>query len=101
MYKVETFIPKQSLDSIRKALLEIDAGHIGNYKGCLTVTEVVGFWYSDEGSNPAIGKTGEWSKEPELKLEFNIQENIKDKTIETLRKNHPYEEPVINVIKLQ
>ncbi len=30
MYKIETFIPKGSLQDIRKALLEVDAGHIGN-----------------------------------------------------------------------
>ena len=37
MYKIETFIPQESLQDIRKALLEVDAGHIGNYRGCISV----------------------------------------------------------------
>ncbi|SDH82150.1 hypothetical protein SAMN05421493_104119 [Pseudobutyrivibrio sp. 49] len=29
MYKIETFIPKESLQELRQALREVDAGHIG------------------------------------------------------------------------
>ena len=100
MYKIETFIPEKSLSIIRECLLKLDAGHIGNYKGCLTYYPVTGIWYSDEGSNPTIGKVGEWSQEPEIKIEVNVKDEIKDSVIRELRKVHPYEEPVINAIYL-
>ncbi len=101
MYKIETFIPEFALDSLRNALLEVDAGHIGNYKGCLTISKVTGVWYSDEGSNPTVGAVGEWSQEPELKVEFNVDSMVKkDLTIQKILEVHPYETPVINVIKL-
>ena len=100
MYKIETFIPKGSLQDIRKALLEVDAGHIGNYRGCLSYFPVTGVWFSEEGSNPIIGQQGEWSEEPELKVEVNVEDENKDRTVEAIRKVHPYEEPVINAIKL-
>lgn len=48
-----------------------------------------------------IGKQGEWSEEPELKVEVNVEDSNKDKTVEAIRKAHPYEEPVINAIKLE
>ena len=100
MYKIEVFIPESALESIRDALLEVDAGHIGNYRGCLSYYPVTGVWYSEEGSNPTIGSVGKWSKEPELKLEFNVSDDLKDLTVAKLKEVHPYEEPVINVIRL-
>ena len=57
-------------------------------------------WYSEEGANPAIGRPGEWSEEPELKIEVNVEDFNKDRTVEAIRNVHPYEEPVINAIKL-
>ena len=100
MYKTETFIPKDSLQDIRHALLNVDAGHIGNYRGCLSYYLVTGVWYSDEGANPTIGQQGEWSEEPEFKVEVNVEDSNVDRTVEAIRKAHPYEEPVINILKL-
>ena len=100
MYKIEVFIPPSALEDIRKVLLETDAGHIGNYRGCLSYYPVTGIWYSDNGSNPTIGAVGEWSQEMELKVEFNVTDKLKDITVQKIKKIHPYEEPVINVIYL-
>ncbi len=100
MYKIETFIPSSALQSIRKALLDVDAGHIGNYRGCMTYYPVTGVWYSEKDSNPTIGSPGTWSEEPELKIEVNVQNQIKDKVAEAIRRVHPYEEPVINSLYL-
>ena len=40
------------------------------------------------------------SCEPELKVEVTVYTENVDKTIEAVKKVHPYEEPVINVIPL-
>ena len=101
MYKIETFIPAENLDELHAALFNIDAGRIGNYRGCITITPVVGMWFSDEGSNPTIGTPFEWSQEDELKIEVNVTSEDVAETVSTIRKIHPYEEPVINVIKLE
>ena len=68
--------------------------------GCLSYFPVTGVWFSEEGSNPTIGQQGEWSEEPELKVEVNVEDENKDRTVEAIRKVHPYEEPAINAIKL-
>ena len=100
MFKIETYLPESSLEDIRKALLDVDAGHIGNYRGCMSYYPVTGVWFSEDNSTPYIGKAGEWSKEQEIKIEFNIEDDALEKTIKAIRKVHPYEEPVINIIKL-
>lgn len=100
-YKIETFIPRTALQEVRNALLSVDAGHIGNYRGCITITPVTGVWYSDEGANPTVGKVGEWSEEPEVKIEVNVSAKNVKATIKVIREVHPYEEPVVNIIKLE
>ncbi len=100
MYKIEVFIPETELQSLRNTLLEFDAGHIGNYRGCLSYSLVTGVWFADKGSNPHIGHVGEWSQEPELKVEFNVADSLNDVIVQRIKEIHPYEEPVINVIQL-
>ena len=98
--KFEIFIPKTHLKDLQKALQSVDAGHIGNYDSCISYYEVMGCFRALEGSNPYIGKENEISKVPELKVEVTcLRENV-DLTIEAIKKTHPYEEPVINVIPL-
>lgn len=100
MYKIEVFIPETELQSLRNVLLEFDAGHIGNYKGCLSYSLVTGVWFSDKDSNPYVGTAGTWSQESELKVEFNVEDSLKDAIIQKIKEIHPYEEPVINAIHL-
>ena len=100
MYKIEVFIPETELQRLRNVLLEVDAGHIGNYRGCLSYSLVTGVWFSDKGSNPHIGSVGEWSQKSEIKVEFNVADSLKDMVSQRIKEIHPYEEPVINVIRL-
>ena len=99
-YKLEIFIPETHFKSLQMALQEVDAGHIGNYDSCLSYSRVIGTWRPLEGTNPYSGSVNEISEEPELKVEVSIKaENLK-KTKEAIKRIHPYEEPVINVIPL-
>ena len=85
MYKIEVFIPKAIFENLQSILLEIDAGHIGNYRGCLSYYPVTGIWFSDTGSNPYKGEVGKWSQEPELKVEFNVRDELKDLTVQKIK----------------
>lgn len=82
------------------SLREVDAGHIGNYDSCMSSSEVTGYWRPLEGCNPYIGNEGEISKEPEIKVEVTVFTEAVDRTIEAIKKVHPYEEPVINAIPI-
>lgn len=98
--KLEIFIPETHLSVLQTALREADAGHIGSYDCCLSYSRVTGCWRPLEGTAPYLGRTGEISSEPELKVEVTCRTAQADKTVEAVKRVHPYEEPVINVIPL-
>lgn len=98
--KLEIFIPETHLAALQKALQEADAGHIGNYDCCLSYSPVTGCWRPLAGTTPYLGAVGQISREPELKVEVTCPTEQVDGTVAAVKKIHPYEEPVINVIPL-
>ena len=98
--KLEIFIPESHLKILRETLQQCDAGHIGNYDSCLNYSRVIGTWRPLENSKPYIGNLNEISEQPEIKVEVTCKINSLDEIINAIKKIHPYEEPVINVIPL-
>ena len=98
--KLEIYIPETHFEELQKALIKADAGHIGNYDCCLSVSRVTGMWRPLPGTSPYIGKQGEISREPELKVEVTIPVSKFEETIKAVKEIHPYEEPLINAIPL-
>lgn len=99
-YKIEIFIPEEYLSQLREALLKAGAGIIGNYDSCLSVMHVRGYWRPMPGANPFQGAVGMLESAEEVKVEVNCFKEKVQATIEAIRKIHPYEEPVINIIPL-
>lgn len=99
-YKLKIYIPESHFDDLRKALMRVDAGHIGNYDCCLSYSRVIGTWRPLTGTDPFIGKENEISEEEELKVEVTVTGERLEETIAAIKAVHPYEEPVINVIEL-
>lgn len=98
--KLEIFIPETHLNLLQEALRSVDAGHIGNYDSCLSYGQVIGCWRPLAGSSPYLGEAQALSSEPELKVEaVCLRENV-DRTVDAIKRIHPYEVPVINVIPL-
>lgn len=98
--KIEVFIPETHLAALREALRSVDAGHIGAYDGCLSYSQVTGCWRPLPGSSPYLGAEDVLSSEPELKVEVVCLRDKADLTVDAIKKIHPYEVPVINVIPL-
>ena len=98
--KLEIFIPESHLAPLRQALQAVDAGHIGRYDCCLSYSPVTGCWRPLEGTVPYLGTPGEISEEPELKVEVTCRTEQVDETVAAVKRVHPYEEPVINVLPL-
>ena len=63
----------------------------------LTVT---GCWRPLEGSHPYLGTLGQLRTEPELKVEVACPTGRVEAVLAAVKRVHPYEEPVINVIPL-
>ena len=98
--KIEVFIPEDCLLKLREALQSVDAGHIGNYDSCFSASPVTGYWRPLEGTDPYLGKIGELSEEPEIKVEFTVTAERITETVAAIKAVHPYEEPVINLMPL-
>ena len=98
--KLEIFLPASHLPALQRALQEVDAGHIGRYDCCLSYAPVTGCWRPLEGAAPYLGSVGEISSGPELKVEVTCRTEQVERTVEAVKRVHPYEEPVINVIPL-
>ena len=97
---LETYIPETHLEKLQQALREADAGHIGNYDSCMSYSHVIGTWRALDGAQPFIGRPGEVSEEPEIKVEVVIMAEQAKQVVDAVRGVHPYEEPVINLIPL-
>ena len=98
--KLEIFIPETKILELQKALQKVDAGHIGNYDSCMSVSQVTGYWRPLDGTDPYIGKAGEISCEREVKVEVTVYTEKVEETIRAIKEVHPYEEPVINALPI-
>ena len=99
-YKIEVFIPEEFVTILRDELAHVDVGHIGNYDHCLAWSLVHGSWRPLEGSRPYDGEVGRVSEGIEAKVEVNCREANVRPALDVIRRVHPYEEPLINIIPL-
>lgn len=101
MVKIECFVPEEYVEKIRDALNETGALTVdGNYDYCMAVSKVKGSWRPLPGANPYMGDMGEICEAEEAKIEFTCKKELYKAAIETIKRLHPYEKPVINVIPL-
>ena len=61
---------------------------------------VIGAWRPLAGTAPYLGRMGEVCHAPELKVEVTCRTDRVEETVAAVKRAHPYEEPVINVIPL-
>jgi hypothetical protein len=98
--KLVVFVPREALDSVRKALFEAGAGRIGDYERCSWYTEGTGTFLGGEGTDPSVGQSGREQRVAELRLETVFPEERQAEVVEALRRAHPYEEPAFDVYPL-
>ena len=98
--KLEIFVPKEYALKIRDELAKIGVGRVGNYDHCLAISPVQGYYRPLPGAEPFEGKIEKISETVEHKIEVNCKRELVNKAIKVIRKIHPYEEPLVNVIPL-
>lgn len=99
LVKIETFIPEEYVNNLREELNKIDALTVdGIYDYCMAVSKVKGSWRPLKDANPFKGEKGEICEAEEVKVEFTCKKEIYKKAVDTIKKVHPYEKPVINVM---
>jgi hypothetical protein len=100
LVKIEIYVPEEFIIPIRDALHQVGAGRIGDYDHVFSITNVSGYWRPLENSLPYNGIKGSIHFGQECKIEVRCPIELAEKSIQTVKLIHPYEEPVINVIPL-
>ncbi len=98
--KLFTYIPLESVESVRGAIFDAGAGVIGEYDRCSFNVEGYGTFRGSDASNPTVGEIGSLHKEPEVKVEMVFPSIIQSRVIAALTKAHPYEEVAYDVVSL-
>ncbi|HXQ36885.1 MAG TPA: hypothetical protein VN843_22935 [Anaerolineales bacterium] len=98
--KLEIFVPQEYALPIRDELAKIGVGVIGNYDHCVALTPVQGYFRPMQGANPFEGEVGNISEVAEYKVEVNCKRELVNDALKVIKRVHPYEEPLINVIPL-
>ena len=98
--KLEIFVPQEHALPIRDELAKIGVGVIGMYDHCVALTAVRGYFRPLPGAKPSEGEVGTISEVSEYKLEVNCKRELVNDAIQVIRKTHPYEEPLINIVPL-
>ncbi|WP_298536185.1 Nif3-like dinuclear metal center hexameric protein [uncultured Algibacter sp.] len=99
--KLTTYVPKDEAETLRTALFKIGAGSIGNYNDCSFNIEGFGTFNGNEQSNPSKGKKGSIHTEAETKITITFKKHLESKVLDTLFKNHSYEEVAYEVTTLE
>ena len=99
--KLTTYVPTQEAEPLRQALFNAGAGHIGNYSNCSFNAEGYGTYKGNATSNPTKGKREIQHTEPETKITVTYAKHLESKILETLFKNHSYEEVAFEILTLQ
>lgn len=95
--RFEVFIPEDYVKNMIEKLGEYSLLDQGFYSNAYSESDVLGHWRSLEGANPFDGEVGKDSSSHEKLIKFRVKKEFEDLAYYIVRKNHPYEVPVINM----
>ncbi len=100
MYQISVYVPKDSLDAVKKEMFNAGAGRLGNYESCAWQTKGTGQFKPLAGANPSLGKISKLTHVSEYKLEVLCDKAHLSATVVAMKKAHPYEVVAYGVIAL-
>lgn len=85
---------------LREVIGSAGGGKLGNYSHCSFTVKGIGRFTPLDGAEPAIGSVNTPEVVVEERIEFDCDESHIKQIVKTIRENHPYEEPAIDVYPL-
>jgi len=95
--KIVTFVPPDAGDAVAEAMASAGAGTVGNYAACSFRVAGSGAFIAGELADPVVGRRGEPTTTPEIRLEMIARRSAEEAVIAALVAAHPYEEPAFDV----
>ncbi|GAA3403827.1 Nif3-like dinuclear metal center hexameric protein [Paenibacillus hodogayensis] len=90
--KLVVFVPETHQQQVRDAIFAAGAGWIGNYSHCSFNSAGTGTFMPREGTDPFIGKPGQYTQADETRIETVVPASVQNKVVQAMLKAHPYEE---------
>lgn len=100
-FKLCWFVPTSHLEATKAAVFAAGGGRQGNYAECCFQTRGTGQFRPLAGSQPFIGTTDALEQVDEWRVEVLCTASCIEQVVEALRQAHPYEEPAIDVWRLE
>ena len=97
LLKFVTTVPVQHAESVRNAIFNAGAGHIGNYDSCSYNILGEGTFRAGKETNPYVGEKDELHFQKEIRIETVVPIMKKEEVLHALLAVHPYEEPVFDL----
>lgn len=101
LLKFVTTVPLQHAESVRNALFNAGAGHIGNYDSCSYNLTGEGTFRAGKDANPHVGEIDELHIESEVRIETVLPVMKREEVLRALLAVHPYEEPVYDLYPIK
>jgi dinuclear metal center YbgI/SA1388 family protein len=99
--KLVTFVPLSHAEVVRSALFDAGAGKIGQYDNCSFNTHGKGTFRASEGTHPFTGEIGQHHIEDEVRIETIFPSELTSRVVESLLREHPYEEVAYDIYPLE
>ena len=99
--KLVCYVPINEIESVRTAIFDAGAGHIGNYDSCSFNTKGEGSFKAGENTHPYKGKKGTLHFEKEVRFETIFPITLQNNIVQALLKSHPYEEVAFDIYPLE
>lgn len=99
--QLNTYTPKSNEAKLKQALFKANAGSIGNYDQCSFNVYGNGTFRANKNANPTLGKIGKLHTEEEVKISVIFESKDQNRIVNTLHKNHPYEEVAYEIISTE
>lgn len=101
LLKLVIYSPFNYANTVRKALADSGAGHVGAYGSCSFSSVGEGRFCALPGANPFVGSVGDLHTEKEERVETIVQRHQLEKILSAVRKVHPYEEMAYDVLPME
>ena len=100
MRKLVVFVPPAHVEPILDTLFDLDAGRIGNYRGCSFRCDGIGTFMPGSDASPAVGHRGQRNDVPETRIEILVAGRDLEAVVAAVRNVHPYETMAYDVYPL-
>ncbi|MDX1802777.1 MAG: YqfO family protein [Alcanivorax sp.] len=100
-YKLCFYVPETHVEQVKQAIFQAGAGHMGDYDCCCFQSRGQGQFRPLDGSHPFLGEQGRVETVDEYRVETICVAERLHAVISALRLAHPYEEPAIDLWRLE